>query len=631
MQLLSFRNSPWGRNWCLRSDRRQLRSRVRLTIEALESRQLLTSFYVAGGAGSGGDGSLNDPWQSIAVVNDHIAAGQILPGDYLEFQRGDTFPGNLVFNNFGGAPGAPITIVDYGDPNAPLPTIRAGSGTGISVRGAGYFDVSNLEIAGNYDPVHNPTASDGNGIEFLDTDSSNLAGISLHDLTVQGFGELQTANVPFDTGCAVLFYDGVNHPSQGYAYDVITISRCEISNCQRAGIELWDDRSDALEPYAQLMYADIQIDHVKVHNIIPPQPALPIGVAGGEGILLMGVEDAVVERCQVYDNGSLVDNNGNRLFLDTGVGIWCTHSDHVLFQYNEVHDNHSQAEWDEGGFAFGRWTTNSIMQYNYSHDNDGYGYMLESNGVSRLMSENNSIRFNISENDSRQSRYGAMLFESWAASDVYVYNNTFYLSDNGLGDPANDNYYVAPAIRFDGDDSSPLAAPTIYVYNNIFLTSSASAGTSVPVILVERDFPVSSLTFQGNDYFSNGPAPLEIYWAGTTFTSLSGWGQDPKAVSADPRLGFEHVTGSNHFPSAYTVRDIDDMASELSALFELTSTIPAVIRTGGVDLAAIDPKWWLLDGFDWDEACGQAADLWGTPMPDASGEFSMGASEYHGF
>ena len=601
-----------------------------MTIEALESRQLLTVYYVAGGTGSGGDGSFTNPWQSITVVNDNIAAGHILPGDYLEFQRGNTFPGKLVFNNYGGAPGAPITIRDYGDPSASLPIIQAGSGTGISVRGAGYFDISNLEIAGNYNPVTNPTASDGDGIEFLDTNSSNLASISLHDLNIHGFGQLAGLHPFGDAGCGILFYDGQYRPSQGYAYDVITISRCDISNCDRAGIELWDDRSDASQPYTQLMYADVQIDHVQVHKIMPPRPALSIAVFMGEGILMVAVENAVVERCQVYDDGSLLDNNGNRLVQVAGIGIWCSHSDHVLFQDNEVHDNHSQTEEDEGGLAFGRWTTNSIMQYNYTHDNDGYGYMLESNGLTQLMPENTIIRFNISENDSRQSRYGALLFEDWAASDVSVYNNTFYVSDNGLGDPSNGNYYVPAAIRLDADDSTPRGAPTIAVYNNIFFTSSSTAGTSVPVVLVESGFPVSGLTFQGNDYFSKGPAPFEIYWAGTTFTSLWSWGQDYRGVSADPRLGFENLIGTNHVPSAYSVQDIDDMASELSTFFQLTSTTPAAIQTGGVDLAALNSNWWLPDGFDWDEACGPAADLWGNAVPDPSGVFSMGACGYNG-
>jgi hypothetical protein len=155
-------------------------------------------------------------------------------------------------------------------------------------------------------------------------------------------------------------------------------------------------------------------------------------------------------------------------------------------------------------------------------------------------------------------------------------------------------------------------------------------GTSVPVLLVESVFPVSGLTFQGNDYFSNGPARFQISWAGTAFTNLSSWGRDSRGASADPGLGFENFTGGNRFPSAYTVRDIDDMASELSAFFQLTSTTPVVIGTGGVNLAAMNPNWWLLDGFDWDEACGPAADLWGTALPDALGRFSMGACEYDG-
>lgn len=622
MTLPCFRNSPWKRTPHARSDLRR-RSRARLTLEALESRQLLTVYYVAGGTGSGGDGSLDNPWQSIAVVNDQIAAGQLLPGDYLQFQRGNTFPGNLVFDRHGGAPGAPITIQDYGDPNAPLPLLQAGSGSGISVRGAGYFDISHLAISGNYDPVNSPFASDGNGIEFADTNASNLAGISVHDVTIQGFGELPGTKLPGDTGCGIEFYDGLIRPSQGYAYDSITVSNCDISNCQRAGIELWDDRSDSVEPYTELMFANVHIDHANIHNIIAPQPAVPTYVSAGEGILLMGAENAVVERCQVYNDGSLLDSNGKRLFMVAGLGIWSTHSDHLLFQYNEIHDNHSLAEWDEGGFAFGRWTTNSIMQYNYSHDNDGYGYMLESIGGGRMMPEHNIIRFNISENDSRQSRYGALLFESWGASDIDVYNNTFYLSDNGLANPADDNYYLAPAIRFDADDSVPLGAPTIRVYNNIFFTSSTTAGTSVPVVLVEPDFPVSGLTFQGNDYFSTGPAPFQISWKGTTFTSLSRWGQDSRAVSADPGLGFESVLGGNRAPSAYTVKDIDAMASELSALFQLTSTTPAVIRTGGVDLAALNPNWWAPDAY-WQSVFTDfpAQDFFGAPFSS-----SIGASQ----
>jgi hypothetical protein len=590
----------------------------------------LSFYYVAGGIGFGGDGSFYNPWQSMVVVNANIAAGRFLPGDFLEFQRGNVFPGSLVFDQHGGVAGAPITIRDYGDPNSPLPFIQAGNSSGISVRGAGYFDISNLEIAGTYDPVINPSTSDGNGIEFIDTNSSNVAGVSIRDVTIRGFGEQPGVKLSGDTGCGIVFYDGLNRPLLGYAYQNISISQCEISNCDRAGVELWDDRSDALVPYSQLFYAGVQIDHLKVYDIISHQTAPGTVAGGGNGILLEGVEDAVVERCQVYDDGSVVDSGGDRLFSDGGLGIWCNHSDHVLLQFNEVRDNHSQTEEDEGGFAFGRWTTNSIMQYNYSHDNDGYGYMLESNNLAQLMPENNIIRFNISENDSRQSRYGAMLFESWAASDVYVYNNTFYLSDNGLADPNNENYYVAPAIRFDADDSMPAAAPQIYVYNNLFLTASTT-DTAIPVVLLESGFPTSGLRFQGNDYFSTGPAAFQIIWGDTTYASVRSWGMDSRGVRVDPALGFESMTGTTHSASAATVQDIDAMAPELSKFFQLTSATPSVIITRGVNLAAvINANWWLPDGFNWGGACGPASDLWDNRVPDASSAFSMGACQNDG-
>jgi hypothetical protein len=345
-------------------------------------------------------------------------------------------------------------------------------------------------------------------------------------------------------------------------------------------------------------------------------------VSYGEGILLMGVEDGLVERCQVYDNGSPVDSSGNRLVPDGGIGIWCHHCDHVLFQYNEAHDDHSQPDYDGGGFAFGRWTTNSIMQYNYAHDNDGYGYMLEGNSVTQLMPENNVIRFNVSENDCRQSRYGALLFEDWEASDVYVYNNTFYMSDNGLRAGDDETYYVAPAIGFDCDNLDPPAAPIIYIYNNIFFTSSSTADISVPVVNVESAFPVSGLTFRGNDYFSNGPAAFQIRWAGGTYLTLNEWGQDSESTSADPALGLESLTAAGLPPLAHTVLNIDNMTKELSVYFRPTSATPDTIRTGGVDLAAaIGPNWWLPDGFNWGGACVQAADLINS---DPSGQFTMG-------
>src|SRR5262249_16957595 len=95
--------------WPLSSLRRRNRpppDRCRLQIEALESRHLLTTFFIADPQFSGDDANAGTDdqhaWATIAHVNAAIASGQIQAGDTLCFHRGDTFTGNLVFDGVGG-------------------------------------------------------------------------------------------------------------------------------------------------------------------------------------------------------------------------------------------------------------------------------------------------------------------------------------------------------------------------------------------------------------------------------------------------------------------------------------------------------------------------------------------------
>src|SRR5262245_51704677 len=132
-------------SWCpsfLRCRNRLTCARNRLLVEPLESRHLLTTFFIADPQYGGDDGNAGtdaqNPWATIGQVDAAIAAGQIGAGDTICFHRGDTFAGNLVFNVFGSAAGNPTTLKDYGmAPNAPR--IDAGDGTGILVQNVGNF------------------------------------------------------------------------------------------------------------------------------------------------------------------------------------------------------------------------------------------------------------------------------------------------------------------------------------------------------------------------------------------------------------------------------------------------------------------------------------------------------------
>jgi hypothetical protein len=264
---------------------------------------------------------------------------------------------------------------------------------------------------------------------------------------------------------------------------------------------------------------------------------------------------------------------------------------------------------DQGGFDLDRFTTNSIVQFNYSHDNDGWGYMIGSNGVNdkQMPPENNIFRFNVSMNDCRNSSWGALNFENWSASTVYVYNNTFYMSDNPVT-------ARPPVIGFGIDDKNiPGTPPTLYLYNNIFFASS----TTVPMIDVrDNDLgyfaPVGNVKFLRNDYFSKGGS-VAINWApSSTF-------RDPGMVTENPTLGSERLS------MAPRITQIDNMAGELSPFFTLNGT--KQLREGGVDLSAqIGTNWWTPDNFNWNGKLGLPRDFFGVAVP-TKGLFSIGASE----
>src|SRR5439155_393532 len=86
----------------------------------------------------------------------------------------------------------------------------------------------------------------------------------------------------------------------------------------------------------------------------------------------------------------------------------------VTFQYNESYGNHTRTATDVGGFNFDWDTTNSLMQYNYAHDNDGPAFLP---GAGSHVNSGNVIRYNISENDGRRNGRAAIHLWRHATGD----------------------------------------------------------------------------------------------------------------------------------------------------------------------------------------------------------------------
>ncbi len=428
----------------------------------LEPRQLLSTYYVSPWGSDGASGtSQNAAWRTIQRVNNQT----LHPGDTILFKGGNTFNGSIqVMAYEGGTATNAVTFGSYGGGKA---TISSGSSAGLDVGQTAGIHVNNLIFRGN--GMYNNSAS---GIWFhANWSNKNLSNIDIEQVDVSGYGG----------------YD-IKIEAPGY--------NSSFSNVRIVGDLLHDSRTGGIwiNAYAHNVNKNIYIAWTWVWN--HPGTGSNSEVTGN-GICVFDANGATVEKCVVHDNGS----NGA-----APVGIWTAGSNRVTFQYNESFNNKTKTSTDGGGFDFDWDVTNSTMQYNYSHNNDGPGYLIAAGNHS---CDNNVIRYNISQNDARRNSRGAI--ELWGhVTNTKLYNNTIYVGGGASGSASAlfaHNYGAAGQNIYNLD-----------VRNNIFYSTSGYTLVNVNSAVTSS----SSNKFIGNDYYSGG-STFRINWNGSTYYSLSAW------------------------------------------------------------------------------------------------------------
>ena len=106
---------------------------------------------------------------------------------------------------------------------------------------------------------------------------------------------------------------------------------------------------------------------------------------GGDGITVRDTDGALIEHNLVRD--CRYQNTGYN------VGIWPFEAANTVLQYNEAYETHGTT--DGQGLDCDHASSNSVMQYNYSHNNEG-GFMLIMGGYPHTGA---TVRYNISQND----------------------------------------------------------------------------------------------------------------------------------------------------------------------------------------------------------------------------------------
>ena len=388
-------------------------------------------------------------WQTLTKVN----AATFQPGNALCFKAGSSWTGALAPKGSGSA-AAPVVVDMFG--TGAKPRIAAGTSDlqPLLLQNLQYWEVNNLELTNN-----KGGPGDYRGISVLGRDAGALNHVYIrncfvHDVTgeVDWIGGSTADNQPpwvtfqagWDaskrTGGIVVEVDSASG-TKTWFNDVV-IENNVVQDVSFGGIIFkqfdggygWGVRASKTDskftPHTNITVRGNYVSQTNTQY-------------GCNAFYITGVQHAVVERNVSKDAGT------------SAIEIY--NSDDVKVQYNETFGTVKKAAGaDYNGIDTDRASTNTIVQYNYVHDN-GDGIL-----ICQLAFGDSIVRYNLLVNN---SRHGINLHSDSSATNQ-TYNNLVFI----------DGLNSANLIATSGD-SSQLAAS--YTIRNNILRSSRSAAMVV--------------------------------------------------------------------------------------------------------------------------------------------------------
>ncbi|HYF49978.1 MAG TPA: right-handed parallel beta-helix repeat-containing protein [Planctomycetota bacterium] len=480
---------------------------------------------------SGDDNAAGTSAESAWKTIERLQKAKLESGDRVLLEGGASFKGSLELKS-GGTKEKPIVITSFGDGVA---SIDAGDGDGIKAHNLGGIELRKLKITGS-----GREKNKGEGISFY----NDLAGdvkldrIVIDEVEVSGFGK---------HGVTIGGYNGKS------GFRGVRVTKTVFHSNGHAGLSMWGYCPEEFKGWS---HEDVYVGHCKAYD----NSGLPekMDNHSGSGIVVGGVDGLVIEHCQAWNNGWLCNAK-----VGGPVGIWAWDSNRALIQFCEAHHNRTgKGSLDGGGFDFDGGVTNSIMQFNYSHENDGAGFLICQYKGARPF-HNNVVRYNISQNDGRQHGYGGIHFYTepdGAIRNVDVYNNTIYMEKAPADVPCG--IKVQRGLK------------DVRIMNNLIVVKGVPAIVSIP-----KDAGVS---YFGNCYHLLDGAVMAD-WTGKKFESLEAWrketgqerlnGEDI-GCSAEPKLaqpgGGKIVDGDLTKVDAYRLKEESPLigkALDLKKLF----------------------------------------------------------------
>lgn len=422
-------------------------------------------------------------WKTLA----RASRATFRPGDRLLLEGGALFEGALVLDaSDAGTAEQPVTVGSFGTGKA---RILAGNGYGVLVKDAGGMVIEDLSIVGS-----GPKLNHGAGVAVINAlkGGRKLAHIRIRRVEASGFGRTRKeSEFHRAAGCGI-FVGGDPQDRSDSGFRDVVIEDSRVFDNEYFGILI----SSANTPPKDLSrYANEDIVIRRCHAFDNPGDSEFTENHSGSGILISHTDRGLMEHSKAW-------NNGDRCGSKTGgpVGIWAWAANRITIQYCESYNNKAPGH-DGGGFDFDGGVSNSVMQYNYSHGNEGTGYLLYTYPGSPYRFENNTVRYCVSRNDGKHDHRSAI----WIRNDdqggirnLEIHHNTF------LYEPAGNDTGVVFVANTDN----------VHFHHN-----TIAAGGNAPLLRQEKN---RGLRFTDNLY-SPGRGGFRVLWDGKEYTDFDTW------------------------------------------------------------------------------------------------------------
>lgn len=398
-----------------------------------------------------------------------LSAAELRPGDRVLLRAGARFAGPLTLRVAGGGDAERPVVVGASGPGRA--TIDAGDGFGVYAQDAGGITLRDLEVVGS-----GSARNRSSGVMFHTTAGarSTLRGVRVERLEVHGFGRW-----------------GLSVGAEGDAgYAGVALRRINAHDNGRGGVLTYGQRRN--------QHRDVRVEHCAAYAN-RGEPGLREN--SGSGIALGNVDGGVIRRCTTYDNGGAND------FEEGGIGIWAYDSRGLLIERNVSYDNRTGGPSDGGGFDLDQNVSDSVLQDNVSHDNDGAGYLIY-HGPDTAAHSGNVVRRNVSRLDGRRNGYGGIRVGG-RNPGLLVSRNYVEIGRSDHGTPAALQLWTEHSGGYEG----------VTVRDNRFV---ARDGARLVDNLAAARIAGRGVRLERNSYEPRGTQEL-IVWGGRRFLDLGEW------------------------------------------------------------------------------------------------------------